>query len=49
LPSEGNAADFSKGSYPRSYFHIYIGAVRTEEGKLHLLLAVDQTSKYAFA
>lgn len=28
------------------YFHIDIAEVRTEEGKLHLFVAVDRTSKY---
>src|SRR5215813_12648581 len=36
-------------SYPIGYFHIDIAEVRTEEGKLHLFVAVDRTSKYAFA
>ena len=35
--------------YPIGYFHIDIAEVRTEEGKLHLFVAVDRTSKYAFA
>lgn len=35
--------------YPLGYFHIDIAKVRTEEGKLHLFVAVDRTSKYAFA
>jgi transposase-like protein len=34
--------------YPIGYFHIDIAEVRTEEGKLHLFVAVDRTSKYAF-
>ena len=29
--------------------HIVLAEVRTEEGKLHLFVAVDRTSKYAFA
>jgi len=36
-------------SYPIGYFHIDIAEIRTEEGKLHLFVAVDRTSKYAFA
>jgi len=36
-------------TYPIGYFHIDIAEVRTEEGKLHLFVAVDRTSKYAFA
>src|SRR6202007_3066554 len=35
--------------HPIGYFHIDIAEVRTEEGKLHLFVAVDRTSKYAFA
>ena len=35
--------------YPLGYFHIDIAEVRAEEGKLHLFVAVDRTSKYAFA
>lgn len=36
-------------AYPIGYFHIDIAEVRTEEGKLQLFVAVDRTSKYAFA
>jgi transposase InsO family protein len=36
-------------SYPIGYFHIDIAEVRTEEGKLHLFVAIDRTSKFAFA
>jgi len=35
--------------YPLGCFHIDIAEVRAEEGKLHLFVAVDRTSKYAFA
>ena len=35
--------------YPLGYFHLDIAEVRTEEGKLYLFVAVDRTSKYAFA
>jgi transposase InsO family protein len=35
-------------AYPIGYFHIDIAEVRTEEGKLHLFVAVDRTSKFAF-
>src|SRR6516165_7068574 len=31
--------------YPIGYFHIDIAEVRTEEGKLHLFVAIDRTSK----
>jgi hypothetical protein len=36
-------------AYPIGYFHIDIAEVRTEEGKLHMFVAVDRTSKFAFA
>ena len=35
--------------YPLGYFHIDIAEVRTEEGRLYLLVAIDRTSKFAFA
>jgi transposase InsO family protein len=35
--------------YPIGFFHIDIAEVRTEEGKLHLLVAIDRTSKFVFA
>lgn len=35
--------------YPLGYFHIDIAEVRTEEGKLFLFVAIDRTSKFAFA
>ena len=35
--------------YPIGYFHIDITEVRTEEGKLYLFVAIDRTSKFAFA
>jgi transposase-like protein len=35
--------------YPIGYFHIDIAEVRTEEGKLHLFVAIDRTSKFTFA
>jgi transposase-like protein len=35
--------------YPIGYFHIDIAEVRTGEGKLYLFVAVDRTSKFAFA
>src|SRR5829696_110124 len=36
-------------SYPIGYFHIDIAEVGTEEGKLRLFVAIDRTSKFAFA
>src|SRR5215216_5799256 len=35
--------------YPIGSFHIDIAEVRTEQGKLHLFVAIDRTSKFAFA
>jgi transposase InsO family protein len=35
--------------YPIGYFHINIAEVRTEEGRLYLFVAIDRTSKFAFA
>jgi len=35
-------------AYPIGYFHIDIAEVRTKEGKLHLFVAIDRTSKFAF-
>ncbi len=36
-------------TYPIGSFHIDIAEARTEEGKLHMTVAVDRTSKFAFA
>jgi len=36
-------------SYPIGYFHLDIAQVRTEEGKLYLFVAIDRTSKWAYA
>ncbi len=51
LPNlEGQAPAQKKfKAYPIGYFHIDLTEVRTEEGKLYLLVAVDRTSKFAFA
>jgi hypothetical protein len=35
--------------YPIGYFHIDIAEVRTEQGKLYLFVAIDRTSKFAYA
>src|ERR1700741_3976057 len=35
--------------YSIGFFHIDIAEVRTEEGKLYLFVAIDRTSKVAFA
>ena len=34
--------------YPIGFVHIDIAEVRTEQGKLHLFVAIDRTSKFAF-
>src|SRR5918993_4247403 len=36
-------------SYAIGYFHVDLAEVRTEEGKLRLFVAIDRTSKFAFA
>jgi hypothetical protein len=33
--------------YPMGYFYINIAELRTNEGKLHLFVAIDRTSKFA--
>lgn len=46
---EGHKPDKRKFKrYPLGYFHIDIAEVRTAEGKLHLFVAIDRTSKFAF-
>ena len=35
-------------AYPIGYFHVDIAEVRAGEGKLHMLVAIDRTSKFAF-
>lgn len=50
LPNvEGNKPSKKKfKAYPIGFFHIDIAEVRTEQGKLHLFVAIDRTSKFAF-
>jgi len=36
-------------AYPIGYFHLDIAEVHTEEGRLYLFVAIDRTSKFAFA
>jgi len=36
-------------TYPIGYFHIDIAEVQTEEGKLYMFVAIDRTSKFAYA
>ena len=46
---EGEASPKRKfKTYPIGYFHIDIAEVRTAQGKLYLLVAIDRTSKFAF-
>ncbi|MGY3591706.1 hypothetical protein ACVIGB_008711 [Bradyrhizobium sp. USDA 4341] len=35
-------------SYPIGFFHIDIAEVRTEQGELHMFVAIDPTSKFAY-
>ena len=35
--------------YPIGFFHVDIAEVRTEQGKLHLFVAIDRTCKFAVA
>src|SRR6476660_3583387 len=35
-------------SYPIGYFHIDLAEVQTAEGKLHMFVAIDRTSKFAY-
>src|SRR3954454_547135 len=35
-------------AYPIGFFHIDIAEVRTEQGKLHMFVAIDRTSKFSF-
>jgi len=47
---EGEKASKKKfKTYPIGFFHIDIAEVRTQEGKLYLFVAIDRTSKIAFA
>src|ERR1700761_5963454 len=46
---EGEASPKHKfKAYPIGYFHIDIAEVRTAQGKLPLIVAIDRTSKFAF-
>jgi transposase InsO family protein len=51
LPEVGGDQEPKKKfkSYPIGYFHIDIAEVQTAEGKLYLFVAIDRTSKFAFA
>ena len=46
---EGEASPKRKfKAYPIGYFHIDIAEVRTAQGRLYLIVAIDRTSKFAF-
>ena len=46
---EGEASPKRKFKpYPIGYFHIDIAEVRTAQGRLYLMVAIDRTSKFAF-
>jgi hypothetical protein len=46
---EGEASAKRKfKAYPIGYFHIDLAEVRTAQGKLYLIVAIDRTSKFAF-
>jgi transposase InsO family protein len=47
--TEGDRPKKRFKSYPIGFFHIDIAEVRTEQGKLYLFVAIDRTSKFAFA
>jgi transposase InsO family protein len=48
--TEGEKPDKKKfKAYPIGFFHIDIAEVQTGEGKLYLFVAIDRTSKFAFA
>ena len=46
---DGDKPKTKFAAYAIGYFHIDIAEVRTEEGKLYLFVAIDRTSKFAFA
>jgi transposase InsO family protein len=46
---DGKPAKKRFASYPIGYFHVDLAEVSTEQGKLRLFVAIDRTSKFAFA
>ena len=46
---EGDKARKKFKQYPIGYFHIDIAEVQTAQGKLYLFVAIDRTSKFAYA
>lgn len=50
LPQIGDKPVKKKfAQYPIGYFHVDIAEVRTTEGRLYLFVAIDRTSKFAYA
>jgi len=50
LPSvEGDKPKKGFREYPVGYIHIDIAEVRTEDGKLHMFVAIDRVTKFTFA
>jgi IS30 family transposase len=50
LPQVGEKPAKKKfAQYPIGYFHLDIAEVCTEQGRLYLFVAIDRTSKFAFA
>ena len=50
LSEEGQSAPKKKfKDYPIGYLHVDFAEVRTEEGRQYLFVAIDRTSKLAFA
>lgn len=52
MPEIGNNKRLKKKKFKQyaiGYFHIDTAEVRTEEGKLYLFVAIDRTSKLAYA
>jgi transposase InsO family protein len=45
----GQAKKRQFATYPIGYFHVDIAEVHTEEGRLYLFVAIDRTSKFAYA
>ncbi|MCG8653451.1 MAG: DDE-type integrase/transposase/recombinase, partial [Pirellulales bacterium] len=46
---EGNKPKKRFKEYPIGYIHIDIAEVRTDDGKLHMFVAIDCVTKFAFA
>jgi transposase InsO family protein len=49
LPDVGPPKRGRSRAYPIGYFHVDIAEVHTEEDRLYLFVAVDRTSKFAYA